>query len=156
MIVWVLCLQSFRVEIDADFGDCPIDIDSIASALEVDDHVSQEELLQALFQSTVVPKGEWDNYERLSMRTLHLSQLQEAYRRKQSSQAIQYLGTRNKIKIDSDLKIPSDNDHLLWRLKDHCLDYILMVSGHIGFWAVTLNMPVDHNYVLSLDLSKLY
>ena len=133
-----------------------MDINSIASALEVDDHVSQEELLQAIFQSNVVPEAERDTYERLQPHCLRLSRLREAYCKKQSSQAIHYLTTRNKIKIDADLHVPSDDDHLLWRLNDHCLDYILVVSGFIGFWAATPNVPVDHNYVLTLDLSKPY
>lgn len=151
-----LCRTRSSTEIDTDFGNHPVDIDAIASALEVDDHISQEELLQALFQSNVVPEAERDNYERLPTHSLRLSRLREAYRKKQSSQAIQYLGMRNKIKIDSDLHIPSDDDHLLWRLNDHSLDYILVVSGHVGFWAATPNVPVDHNFVLSLDLSQPY
>ena len=141
---------------DNEYGDHPVDIDTIASALEVDDHVSQEDLLRAIFQSNIVPEAERDIFERLPSNSLRLSRLREAYRKKQSSQAIQYLNTRSKIKINTNLQIPSDGDFLLWRLKEHCLDYILAVSGFIGFWAATPNVAVDHNYVLTLDFAKPY
>lgn len=61
---------------------------------------------------------------------------------------------QNKIKVDSDLHISSDDDDdLLWQLKDQCLDYIYVVSGHVGFSAATPNVLVDHTFVLSLDIS---
>ena len=74
-----LCRTCSSAEIYTDFGNHLVDIDAITSALEVDDHVSQEELLQALFQSNIIPEAEWDNYEHLPTHSLHLSRLREAY-----------------------------------------------------------------------------
>ena len=36
----------------------PLDIDNIASAMEVDDPVAQEDLLRAIFQANVVPEAD--------------------------------------------------------------------------------------------------
>jgi hypothetical protein len=124
--------------------------------LEVDDPIGQDELLQALFQSNVVPEAERDTFERLSPSSLHLSRLREAFRKKQSLQAIHYLSQRNKIKVDADLQVDPEDEHLLWRLKEHRLDYLLTVSSSIGLWAATPNTSVDPNFALNLDFKQPY
>lgn len=133
-----------------------MDINCIASALEVDDGYSQDDVLRDLFQGGIVPEKERDHFESLPVQAIQLSHLKDIYMKKQTSKAIHLLNIRSKIKIDRDMQILSDDKNIFWGLREHRLDYLLTVSAEIGLWAATTNLTVDHNYVLSIDLNKPY
>jgi hypothetical protein len=147
---------SYSHDPDDDLRDQPLDVDHIASALEADDPVTQEELLRAIFQANVIPEAERDSFERLKPVSLRLSRLRDAYMKKQYMQAIQFLDNRTKIKVDSDLQVDPNDDRLLWSLNDHRLDYLLTVSSSIGLWAATPRIQSDHNFALNLDFHQPY
>lgn len=141
---------------DDDSRDQPVDVDHIASALEADDPVTQEELLRAIFQANVIPEAERDSFERLKPVSLRLSRLRDAFKKKQYMQAIQFLDSRTKIKVDSDLQVDPEDDLLLWSLRDHRLDYLLTVSSSIGLWAATPRTGSDHNFTFNMDFHQPY
>ena len=124
--------------------------------MEVDDPYTQDDVLRAIFQGNVIPEEEHDPFETLSVNSIRLSRLKEAYMKKQQAQAMYFLNLRCKIKIDSEMQIPSNNIDIYWGLREHWLDFLLTVSASIGLWAATPKLNIDHNYIFSLDLVKPY
>ena len=134
----------------------PLDLDDIPSSFQVDDHLSQDELLQAIFQPSIIPERERDSYEKLTPNSIHLSRLKDTYEKKQAYSAIQSLHQRLKIKVDSNLRCLLEDDNLLWDVKVNRLDYILTVADKIGLWPILPRSTSDHTYTFNLDLSKPY
>lgn len=122
----------------------------------MDDAPTQEDLLRAIFQPSVIPEAERDGFESLRRMTVRLSKLREAYERGQSTKAMGYLDQRTKLKIDADLYIPVEDDRLLWNSKVHRLDYMMTVSDGIGLWAAIPNVPSNHNFMFNMDLKAPY
>jgi len=133
-----------------------LDLDEIPSSFQVDDHVSQDELLQAIFQPTIIPENERDPYEKLTPSLIRLSRLKDTYEKKQGHTAIRFLNQRLKIKVDSDLRCLLEDDNLLWGVKVNRLDYILTVADKPGLWPILPNSSSNHTYAFNLDLSKPY
>ena len=142
--------------LDGNANEHPFDINAIASALEVEDGYTQDDLLRVLFQGGIVPERERDIFESLPVHSIQLSRLKDIYQKKQVSKAINQLNSRSKIKIDRDMQIPYDDKNIYWDLREHRLDYILTVSAEIGLWAATPNINTDHNYALTMDFKKPY
>lgn len=137
-------------------GQHPLDLDHIPSSFQVDDHVSQDELLQAIFQPSIIPEHERDLYEKLPPHTVRLSWLKDTYEKKRTQLAIESLEKRLKIKVDSALQCVLEDDNLLWDVNVNRLDYIVTVADKIGLWPILPRVTSDHTYTFNLDLSKPY
>jgi hypothetical protein len=133
-----------------------LDLDDIPSAFQVDDHLSQDDLLHAIFQPIPIPENERDPYEKLPIKEIRLSQLETWYNMDHAQSAIQSLTRRLKIKIDSRLKCDWEDVNLLWGVRVNHLDYILTVADKIGLWPILPYSQSDHTYTFNIDLSKPY
>jgi hypothetical protein len=69
----------FSLALNGDATDCPVDIDAIVAALEVDDTCAQDDVLRTIFQSSIILEGERDPYESLPFHSLHLFYLKEMF-----------------------------------------------------------------------------
>jgi hypothetical protein len=124
--------------------------------MEAEDHVSQQELQQAmqLRMSHYRPSQEYDNLPKVNVR---LSQLRDICMNDNVQAAFAVLKKRARVTIDDDMKIPPTSaDLLAWTANQHMLDYMLVVSADIGVWAAMPSIASSPTHTLYIDLSKPY
>jgi hypothetical protein len=141
-------------DLESDALDGPLDIGAVSQALQADDGLDQEEILQALTSNAFLPGQEQDQYEKKKVFPTLLSKYRSHYLQKNGRNALAYLQNRCQVVVDDDMKVPDAS--LIWDFTIHRLDYMLAISNTPGLWATIPNVAADHTFIFEMDLSAPY
>jgi hypothetical protein len=127
----------------------------VPAALAADDGVDQAVINATLDEAA---DGRYNTAKRaymdLPLRRVNLSEYRRIYEGNLPRLAFQNLSTRTEIVVDPPMTYKSTSPDLAWEMSENFLDFLLIVSAHIGFDAILPNIPNDPNFVFHLDLHQ--
>ena len=131
------------------------EVSRLPNAIVSDDHPSQSDVLYGILRGTFVRSEDSRNefYEEV-VHDLTLTKLQKHWDYQLKEESMRLLLRRNRIVIQEEDKISSDDENLYWGVHKHYLDFLTVVPREMGLDAIIPNREVDHNYEFQLDLKK--
>jgi hypothetical protein len=124
------------------------EISKFCDGLEATDSVSNQELYNNI---CVAPTGE-ARYSMLSERTLKLSTLRDIYDQRDKRQSLGTLKTRNKLDIDVEFMVDTEDPNYFFSLPLNCLDFFLLVGLDPGIDVWIPNKETDYTFSVTLNL----
>jgi hypothetical protein len=132
----------------------PLDITTIGDALESGDGLTQDDILNSLFDSTHDSGTDYAGYESKTVSNVRLSAFRRNYEEKRSLKAISALGKRTRIVVDDNYMVDVEDDLLHYSANVHRLDFMCTVGDSIGLWTLLLNVTASHTFMFAMDLKK--
>lgn len=121
-----------------------------------DDHITQYQIQQAMYQQSQDTSDTEAAYARVGVQEVLLSSLRDGFNAGNPAKSLRALTMRSPLVIDRDLSHQPEEDNLKWSANVHYLDYLLAVSAEPGLWATLPNIRQDHNFSMTIDLHRPY
>ncbi|KAH7917232.1 hypothetical protein BV22DRAFT_1135578 [Leucogyrophana mollusca] len=134
----------------------PFDVADVPAGLIADDGLTQKDLQAAMWDSRSGNESYVKEFNIQEVKRIPLSRLRTTFERNARSTAIGRLKSRHTVVVDDDLMQKTTDPLLAWSLKDHFLDFLLVVSGKIGLHAWLPSLGGDYRFHIEFDLTHRY